>query len=179
MISFLQDPEKMAEAESIATGILGFTGIGGLIQLLKLVIISVWCLAESLCDVKTLLKGGRISVIKESYHWSVSSFGLRNFSKSVLPAVTDSKGLSYTDHLRLLLLEENTQTLAFRMMDLIQWNMQENYQPEFLIRDCICKAEMETEYHANQLFSAFPFVNTIVSNGKAGYSFRFSQKYDY
>ena len=169
----------MNEAEVLALAVAGFTGIDALVQMLKTIIISIWCLAEALCDVKALLNGGKIPAVKEPYEWTVSSVGLKNFSKTVLPSATSENGLDYKEYLRLLLLMTGTKDQVFRTMDLIQANACSKYNNDFRMAECICSIDIETEYHADQLFTAFLFVRNILENKQGGYSFSFRQKYEY
>ena len=179
MISFYQDPEKTAEAETIAVAVLGFTGMPALVAGLKMIIISTWCLAEGLCDLKTLMAGNKIALIKKPYEWTITAVGLKNFSKTVLPAATDDSGLGYQEYLRLLLLMESQSDLAYRTMDLIQANACKNYNVDFRMSECINELEMQAAYHAPQLFSSFLFVRDLIGNGLGDYSFTVRQEYSY
>ncbi|MBQ9031934.1 MAG: hypothetical protein IJ106_10870 [Parasporobacterium sp.] len=179
MVSFLQDQEKMNEAYLLALGIAGFTGIEPVVEAVRLVIISVWCLAEALCDGKAILEGGKIALIKQPYEWTISALGLRNFSKSVIPSATNEKGMGYQDYLRFMLLTEGTADLAFRAMDLIQANSCKRYNPAFRMKDCVHSMEVEAAYEARQLFSGFPVVRNLLGGTAGDFACTILQEYSY
>ena len=179
MVSLMRDSEKMAEAELMAQSIIGFTGMEVLVEALKMLIISVWCMAESLCDAKALAAGGKIALIKESWQWTVSATGLKNFSKTVLPAATDDNGLDYTDYLGILLLCKSNSTLAYRSMDLIQANACRWYRPDFRIASCINGIRMQSAFDAKALFSSFLFVRKMTGSWAGAYAFTVEQSYTY
>lgn len=179
MISLMRDHKKMREAELLALAIIGFTGIEPLVEMVKMVIVSIWCLAEALCDAKTLTGGGKIPVIKEGHQWAVTVTGLKNFSKSVLPAANQEEGLDYTGYLKVMLLGKSNATLAFRAMDLIQANACEWYEPAFRMDSCINCMTMETAFDTRQLFAAFLFVRKLTGSSRGTYGFLVEQSYTY
>ena len=179
MISMMRDQQKMQEAEALALAIVGFTGIDPLIESLKMLIMSVWCLAEALCDTKALLQGSKIPLVKEGWQWTVTITGLKTFQKSVMPAATDEQGMDYAGYLRILLLKKSNAVLAFRAMDVIQANACKNFAPDFRMKECINRVRMTAAFDAKALFSSFLFVRNIggVSGGK--YGFTLEQEYSY
>ena len=179
MVSMFRDPEKIEEAYALALAIIGFTGIEPLVETLKMLIVSVWCLAESLCDARAILSGGKVPLIKEPYEWTVSAIGLKNFSKTVLPSASDERGMEYEDYLWVLLLAEQTPVVTYRVMDLIQANACLRYQPEFRMAECIDRVKMEVNYDTRQLFTAFRFAGTLLGGQQGGYSFSVTQQYSY
>ena len=179
LISFMKDPDKLSEAQTLAVAIIGFTGMEALVEMVKMTVISIWCLAEALCDVKALLDGEKVAPIKEAYEWAVSAVGLKNFSKTVLPAASSDRGMSYTDYLRVLLLMEDLPTLSYRTMDMIQADACANYNEEFRMKECIHSIDLQVDFSARQMFSVFPFVQNLVGNGKGGYGFSLPQAYSY
>lgn len=179
MISLMRDQEKTQQAQAIALAIIGFTGIEPLIESLKMLIMSIWCLAEALSDTKALLQGSKVPLVKEGWQWTVSITGLKNFSKSVVPAASDEQGMDYAGYLRILLLKKSNTVLAFRAMDMIQANACKNYEPAFRIKECINRVSMTAAFDAKALFASFLFVRNIggVSGGR--YGFTVSQEYSY
>ena len=179
MISMMRDQEKMQQAEALALAIVGFTGIEPLIESLKTLIMSVWCLAEGLCDVKALLQGNKVPLVKQGWQWTVTITGLKNFNKSVVPAATDEQGMDYAGYLTVLLLKNSNAVLAFRAMDMIQANACKNYQPAFRMKECINRASMTAAFDAKALFSSFLFVRNVGGVSGGMYGFTLEQEYSY
>ena len=179
MISLMRDSSKMEEAEVLAQSIIGFTGMEALVEILKTLIISAWCLAESICDVKALMAGEQVPLIKDSRHWTVSMSGLKNFNKTAIPAAAGGEGPDYAGYLMILLLKKSNQALAFRAMDLIQANACRWYEPEFRMESCINRVTMTAAFDAGQLFSSFLFVKELTGGGAGAYGFTVRQGYTY
>jgi len=179
MISLMRDPDKMEEAQLLALAIIGFTGIDPLIESLKMLIMSIWSLAEGLSDVKALLLGNRVALIKEGWQWTVSVNGLKTFSRSVVPSASDEEGMDYTDYLKILLLKRSNALLAFRTMDMIQANACKRYDAGFRMKECINRISLTAAFYAKSLFASFLFVRRAVGNGAGAYAFAIQQGYSY
>ena len=179
MISMMRDEEKKQEAELLALAIVGFTGIGPLIESLKTLIMSVWCLAEALCDTKTLFQGGKVPLVKEGWQWTVTITGLKKFNKSVVPSATDEQGMDYAGYLTILLLKKSNKVLAFRAMDMIQANACKNYEPAFRMKECINRVSLTAAFDAKALFSSFLFVRNVGGVSGGMYGFNLEQEYSY
>ncbi|MCF0230439.1 MAG: hypothetical protein HUJ76_12215, partial [Parasporobacterium sp.] len=179
MISMMQDEGKQAQAEAIAEGILGFTGMPVLVESLKTIITGTWCMAEALCDVKTLMGGGKVAMVKAPSDWTVSSVGLKNFSKTVVPSANDDNGLGYEDYLRVMLLMQDREQQNMRTMDMIQADMCKNHNSEFRMKNCISSVKVTAVFEARQLFTAFGFVQDLVGSTPGRYGFMIDQGYSY
>lgn len=179
MMSFVADSSKMSEVQTLAHAIIGWTGLEFLVQIIASVVMSVWCLAEALCDVKTIMSGGKISLIKNPAEWSISAIGLKNFSKTIVPAASSDSGLGYKEYLGVMLLTEGLADEAYRTMDMIQANMCEKYNSLFRMSGCISSIKLQASYSAAQMFSSFGFVKNIIGNGDGRYGFTYAQEYSY
>ncbi|MCR5719097.1 MAG: DUF5702 domain-containing protein [Lachnospiraceae bacterium] len=81
-----------------------------------------WCYAESLYDVKALLKGKKIELKKTSSQWHYSLSGVLKGMVRV-DDVNESEGntgLKYNEYLRLLLLLKKSSDLCYRSMDMVE-----------------------------------------------------------
>ena len=179
LISFLKDSSKMAEAEALAWSVFWWAAeIPAIISIGKYLIINAWCLAESISDVKTLMAGGKVPTIKDSTDWSVSVTGLTKFSSDIQTIKAEQNGLDYEDYLRILLLFNDRKTISYRCMDMIQSNMcLEN--EDFRMTECIDSIRLESEYEAEQLFTAFLLVRNLTGLADGKYSFTYTEEYGY
>lgn len=117
------DSQKKGEALTLATLLVGATGSGLLIKGVQQGILAVWAFAESVSDVKSLLAGEKIPVIKSAGEWSTDVGGLSGKSQ-FQKAETCKNGLGYEDYLRVLLFLTGRAKLNYRAMDLIEWELQ-------------------------------------------------------
>lgn len=179
LISLLQDGEKRTETYALASGIIGFTGQPVLIKIVQLLIISAWSAAESLTDVKALLEGKKVPILKKADDWNLSLEGIKNFSEEMITGKDCKHGLTYEDYLRVLLLMQNRKKQYFRTMDILQANMCANENENFRFKDSIAAITVRTEYVANILFPTLPPAGRILRVHKGRYLFHYEQEYQY
>lgn len=119
----LTDKVKQLQAETLAVAITGSLGVVALTTVVKHGILLAWAYGESIMDVRQLLAGGSLTLVKTQDQWQL---GLENFA-SVTTGVEEKKetenGLSYIDYLRLLLFATNEKTLTLRSLDMIEQTM--------------------------------------------------------
>lgn len=133
MMYLVSDTAKKAEAEAAAMLIASAAALPELQPVLQAVIMLGWAYAESLHDMRCLMSGQRVPLLKDQESWycglsgvlteevAENGFEMTDDAKSV----TDGKGLSYCDYLRILLalcsLEEQTD----RVFDLVEMDIRE------------------------------------------------------
>lgn len=112
------DSEKCTEAEVLAVLATSALCIPEAAPALKVVLLLGWSFAESLWDVKMLLSGGEIPLIKddESWHYDLKS-AMQMGDVSCKDA---SAGLSYKDYLRIFMMFVDLDTLTQRAMNLVE-----------------------------------------------------------
>lgn len=120
-VYLLGSTAKRAEVETLAAALSGAIAMPELQPLFETALILTWAYLESLYDVRTLLAGGRVALLKtdESWHYSLANI----WSPRVESREGDGEGLSYQDYLRILLYLQPTDTLSLRFMDLIEMDI--------------------------------------------------------
>ncbi len=118
VIYLLTDAEKSAEIHEAAILACGLFALPELIPLLEAAILFGWAYAESVYDVKTLMAGGKIPLIKDknSWHYALENALWGNENDTV----HGGSGLAYQDYLRILLLLTDLDTLTARAMDMVE-----------------------------------------------------------
>lgn len=111
---------KRAEAEALAAALSGAVALPELEPLFETALILTWAYLESLYDVKTLLAGGSVALLKTDENWHYS---LANIWSPQVEAREGGEGLSYQDYLRLLLYLQPADTLSLRFMDLMEMDI--------------------------------------------------------
>ncbi len=118
VVYLLTDAEKMLEIEAAAILACGVIALPVLISVVKTVILFGWAYAESLHDVKVLLSGGKVPLIKDRSSWHYSLEGaLQGMAE---PTEESGTGLTYRDYLRILMLLTDLETLTMRAMDMVE-----------------------------------------------------------
>ena len=97
---FFLTVKKSMEAELVAGVIATLLAVPEITELLKVSLLLGWAYAESLYDVKTLLEGGKIPLIKDDATWH---FGLQGALEANISNENfrEETGLSYEDYLRI------------------------------------------------------------------------------
>ena len=146
------DSQKKGEALTLATLLVGATGSGLFIKGVQQGILAVWAFAESVSDVKSLLAGEKIPVIKSAGEWSTDVGGLSGKSQ-FQKAETCKNGLGYEDYLRVILFLTKRAKLCYRAMDLIEWELQsvEGYS-DLRMDTLLDRCEIQYDYTAKPMF---------------------------
>ena len=178
LIYLLGDSEKRGQAYTMATAVTGFTGMPVVIRLTQMLIMAAWAYAESIIDVKELLEGKRVSIIKTSNEWNLSLMGVENLAPKK-DKKQNNMGLSYEDYIRVLLFSQNKALQIYRILDVIELNMSKKYNNSFKIRDCIVNVNIKSDFKIDRLFTEIGFVKGMIKNKKKGFIFEINQEYGY
>ena len=119
VIYLLSDGEKAAVITATALLICGvFSVLPGLVTVVKALLLLGWAYAESVYDVKTLMSGGRVPLIKDrtSWHYDLDSA----LSGADDAATGAGDGLDYRDYLRVFMMMTGLDTLTERAMNLVE-----------------------------------------------------------
>lgn len=124
-VYLLTDQAKLAEADALATALVGYTGLVPLVVATKMAILAVWAYGESLLEAKILLHGGKVDFIKSAANWKISLSNLANIGNILKETCTgDETGMSYEDYLFLFIGVTSKFNKCFRSMDVIERNIQ-------------------------------------------------------
>ena len=165
---FTSGPKRTA-VEELTMLLVGWTGIAPLIAVVEVGLIAAWAYAESIMDMRILLSGGKVPLVKTEEDWSLHLSTLVEFFLGAdTTARNHDKGLSYEDYLRLQLFAADSHDLAYRAMDLIQTSQRET-NPGFTMSSQIYAMEILTTASATELFSALPVSGKMIGYGNTAY----------
>lgn len=122
-VFLLTHPELKQKAELLALVLAGMTGNGELIKGLEQVILLGWAYGESLAEVRQLLGGKELAVVKSEADWQVPLSGLLALLKDpgrYDAQVHEQSGIDYEACLRIYLTLESAETLSLRALDVIE-----------------------------------------------------------
>ncbi len=122
LICILGDSEKVTEAEEVATALTAVILMPELMEPVKYSILYAWAYLESIQDMKRLLAGGRVPLIKTQDDWRTDIGGLSDVEGS-----TDSSGggdgLKYDEYLAILLCMTGRNDKLYRLMDVMEMDI--------------------------------------------------------
>lgn len=151
LIYLKSDSEKMALISAAAELITP----GPLSAGTKILLMEMWAAAEAEYDVDTLVKGGKIPILKTRDTWgtdlgtildgdklkkSLSKEEIENLNKNKKSLIekeagkggkNEGSGYGYEDYLFVLMLSLNQNTRVLRTMDIVQINMKYRYYEDF------------------------------------------------
>ena len=154
-LHILRSSNLRSEAETLASAIVGSTGLPLLQPIVTCLIIGVWAGGESLLDCRKLLAGHRIPLMKTEEDWeldigSVLSLG-KNRTVSLYRGEKEN-GVPYAEYLEFLILLLDADERNYRMMDMMQCNLRGKDQ-DFRMRNCIYGIKIKNTCTVKHLFT--------------------------
>ncbi|MBT9776153.1 hypothetical protein GPL15_06490 [Clostridium sp. MCC353] len=162
LIHILSDPKKKEEARALGAVIAGSAGLAPLASVLAVFIMGVWALGEGIMDLRILLQGGKIPVLKSSEDWNLDLEGLlRLGEKAELPNCDlPQNGFSYQGYLKLLLLPMEPTLKYYRLMDIIQSNISKK-QPGFNLENAVYMVDINCSVCGKHNFFSLNMVDNL------------------
>lgn len=124
MVYLIKNPVCQVQIHEMALAICTLTGIPALESVVSLALEAVWAFGESILDLRQLLAGGKIPLVKTAESWNLSMENLGN-----LPWILKEKqekqqnGLTYKEYLRVLLSLGKSEKQVLRTMDVVEQSM--------------------------------------------------------
>ena len=171
------NPEKAAKAEEIALLFVGTTGNPVLIQVVKIGLLTAWSLAESILDVRALLAGRKIALLKSEETWTVELENMGEIVNGFAMAKEHTHGLSYELYMGILLFFEKEETLAMRAMNLQEATIRQKYQEaSFRMDTLVTQAKVSISYSYQPVF---PFLRVLDAQDRWEYKVFTNENYGY
>lgn len=141
------DSGKQAQAMAVAVSLAGESANPVVLEIVKWGVLAAWAYVESLLDVRALLSGGSISMIKSSTEWTSDVTGLATSLLTLGKAKNCEKGLSYEGYLAILLFMKSEEELSMRALDVMEATLQgmEHYS-DFKMDRMVLEARITMEY---------------------------------
>ena len=137
----LTDTTRKAEAEALALTLCSLLTVPGITEAVKHALLLAWAYGESIVDVRVLLKGKKVPMIKTTETWQLQLANLVKLgtAEEVVSEKDIAGGLSYQNYLSGLLAMERKEALSMRSLDLIESNLQ------IKIDECVTKVEIQSK----------------------------------
>ncbi len=156
MISLYLDTERINEINAIVETAMALLTLPELAPALTALVVAVWSYFESISDVKTIMFGGKVPLIKSHDEWRTGIFG-SNKNKSE----NYGAGLDYKAYLRVLLYFSDTDTLLKRFLNVVDMDVR--------------KISKNTHFSLDNCFDAVEMTAYVVSD--YGYSYQIKRNY--
>ena len=139
----LTDREKMRQVRSLALKLSAKAPM--LKPIIEIALIAAWAFGESIMDIRTLMKGDKVPILKTKDNWQLSLANLEKLGtpEDRLAGRNDDKGMSYEDFLRVFLFTSNSNRITMRTIDRVEQNMQVELEKDFFrVDNCISKVRV-------------------------------------
>lgn len=122
VLYILSDSSKIAEAEAMALALTAVALCPELAEPVKYTILFAWAYVESLQDVKSLLAGGRVPILKTASDWKTGINSIKDVRGS-LSEDAGGNGLNYKEYLQIMLFLQNSHDRTYRTMDIMEMDI--------------------------------------------------------
>lgn len=132
----MTDEVKLAQAQGLALTASVLLTLPELEEVIKMAIVFAWTFAETISDLRILLSGGKVPIIKTADSWNLSLENMLEFRDHLKNG--GGTGLSYADYLKMLIFMENKEKKIKRLMDIIEMNISKtNGNAGFRMDNCL------------------------------------------
>lgn len=142
------DAAMKAEAEAMALTLCSLLAVPAITAAAAQVILLAWAYGETVMDLRSLLNGSRVPLVKskESWQLSLSSLLKLGTDEDQSEGMDTEGGLLYREYLRMLLFLESRETSAIRTLGMIEQNLKGEHGQSYFRADlCISRVEFQSE----------------------------------
>ena len=123
VIYIFSDSAKCMQAELLALTLTAVLMVPELVEPVKYSILFAWAYVESISDVKCLLNGGKVPIMKSEGDWNTGISSILSFAGGVSESASCEHGLSYEDYLRIMLFMQDDTEKNMRAMDIMEMDI--------------------------------------------------------
>jgi hypothetical protein len=141
----IRDRAKVSQANAMAKAIASAVKLPMLSEAIKYAILFSWAFGESVVDIRALLEGKKVPMLKTNDSWQLSLTNLLTLgtSEDEETGRDDEEGLDYEDYLRGFLFVANSNNVTMRTIDRVEQNMIIEQEKDFFRADnCISKVRV-------------------------------------
>lgn len=141
------DSEMKAEAKALALTLCTLIAVPAITEAAAQGILLAWAFGETIVDIRSLLRGNKVPVVKskESWQLQLSSLLTLGTDTDYTDGRNDDNGLEYNEYLRMLLFLGDSEDTGLRTLDVIEQTLRKEKGCTFFFADqCISRIEIET-----------------------------------
>lgn len=147
----ISDEKKTAEADALAWAVSALLFSPEIKEAVKATILFAWSYAESVKDIRILLDGNKLPLLKSSDTWNTPLSQLLMFTSCLDQYEVSAEGMVYEDYLRLFLSLKSEKEILYRFMDICEMDIRVTEGNEYFQMDgCIsavkAKANVSSDY---------------------------------
>ena len=139
-----------AQAEAMAFTLCTAAALPVLTEAVTQVLLLGWAFGESIMDLRSLLKGSRVPLVKTEESWQLSLSALLTLGteEDTQEGRDMADGLSYKEYLRILIFLKEKEHLSMRALDIVELCLRKEKGLAWFRADtCVCKVEIKSSCH--------------------------------
>lgn len=159
------DSEMRTEAEAAALTLCTLLAVPAVTEAAAQGILLAWAYGESIMDIRSLLKGNRVPLMKSKESWQLQLSKLLTLGteEDRSEGRDDIGGLAYQEYLRILLFLEKKEAVAMRALGIMEQNLRRIHGQTYFRADlCVSRLEVRS-----------------TGRFRRGVSYQFQTYYDY
>ena len=136
-----------AQAESLALTLCTAAALPMLTGAVTQVLLLAWAFGESIMDLRSLLGGSRVALVKTEENWQLRLTALLTLGTEEDTGEGEdmADGLSYKEYLRILLFLKEKEKMTMRALDMTELCLRREKGLTWFRADCcVCKMELES-----------------------------------
>lgn len=171
------DTDKKKTVEGIAIAIAGESCNPIIVKVVQVALMAAWAYAESVLDVRALMDGKRVALLKDDTTWSSDIEHLQEVFSDQLTAKESKFGVTYDNYLQLFLMTKTQKQLSYRAMDMQEQSVrkQPGYE-DFCMDHLIIEASVGIEYQYHTIFLG---MDQLTQGRESYFSIRNQYRYSY
>lgn len=152
-VAILKEGSLMSQADAMAGLLAGWTANPAIVEAVKYALIGAWAYMESILDVRLLLSGGQVALIKNASQWTSNLSNLSAFTDAGVKAKDCGGGISYKKSLITMLAVNSMDTLGLRQADIMEdaLSTQVDYA-SVRLDNMLSQSDVTISYEASGLF---------------------------
>ena len=143
LLYLMADPEKSAEADQAGLFIATLVTQPELAPVMSFLLKNLWAYAEGIADVRCLLSGGKVPMVKDDRSWHLSLGQLADPAAGLDGAEDKGSGLDYQTYLKILMAAESSEKMAAGMMTMTEYGMRAETEPCFRMDNMVDALSVE------------------------------------
>lgn len=153
MLYIFSDSAKVENANTVALALTLAVGAPELYEFVRVAILTAWAYGESILDVRALLQGKRIPMLKSTETWTLQLSEIGELAEGNYTAKESKIGLTYTDYLGIMLLMIPEDKSSMRAMDMQEATIRSiSGDSAFCMDTLMIQAEATMSYHYKPIF---------------------------
>jgi hypothetical protein len=155
LLYLYQNEGKRGQVQITALILASLFGAPQGAKALEPILMVCWAFGESVLDLRELLDGGKVPLMKNDDSWQLAISDLPKLLQGVDALRKEQReGLEYQDYLRILLLLKGSKEKTSRCMDMMEMTLEEiEGKEQFRLDCCIYEAEIEFAFETKRGFS--------------------------